>query len=50
MERGSRTKDGDYAQTLSFRGDGKIVQQPQLSDYSKAVQIVTLSLSKWYVW
>lgn len=25
-------EDGDYAQTLSFRGDGKIVQQPQLSD------------------
>lgn len=26
--------DGDYAQTLSFRGDGKIVQQPQLSDHA----------------
>lgn len=25
-------EDGDYAQTLTFRGDGKIVQQPQLSD------------------
>ena len=27
-----RLEDGDYAQTLTFRGDGKIVQQPQLSD------------------